>query len=408
MVEDSIKTTKDGVSPLSIGSTVEGTVVAKDRSSLYLDLGVYGTGVVYGREFYEAKELIKSLNINDKIRAKVLDLENDDGYKELSLSAASREVGWGGLKEKMAQGEIFKIKVLGANKGGLLANVDGIAAFLPVSQLAPEHYPRIEDAEKQKILKELQKFIGKTLEVKILDIAPEESKLILSEKATKEEKVKEILKNFKKGDVVDGEISGIAGFGAFIKFPLPSDLSADFVRPKADSVEPKAEARRAEADAFLPAETLAKAGAKEDLPSSPQIEGLIHISELDWQLVEDPTEIVKVGEKVQAQIIEINNNQVFLSLKCLKNNPWQKIEKKYKKGDIIKGRVIKLNPFGAFVEIISGDKKEGAKVRGLCHISEFKTKTKMEETLKVGNEYDFEVASIDAKEYRISLKLSKN
>jgi len=363
-MKDSAKTTKDVVSLLSVGSTVEATVVAKDRSSLYLDLGVYGTGVVYGREFYEAKDLIKGLNVGDKIRAKVLDLENEDGYKELSLSAASREVGWGGLKEKMARNEIFKIKVLGANKGGLLASVDGIAAFLPVSQLGPEHYPRIEDAEKQKILKELQKFIGKTLEVKILDIAPEESKLILSEKATKEEKVKEILKNFKKGDVVDGEISGIADFGAFIKFPLPED-------------------------------------------SSCQIEGLIHISELDWQLVEDPTEIVKVGEKAQAQIIEINNNQVFLSLKTLKNNPWQKIEKKYKKGDIIKGRVIKLNPFGAFVEIISGDKKEGAKVRGLCHISEFKTKTKMEETLKVGNEYDFEIASIEAKEYRISLKLVK-
>ena len=186
----------------------------------------------------------------------------------------------------------------------------------------------------------------------------QENKLILSEKAKSEEKTKETLKNYKKGDIVEGEITGIADFGAFIKFPV----------------------------------------AKDEESKGSGIEGLIHISELDWQLVENPTEVVKVGEIVSAQIIDINNNQVFLSLKSLKKNPWEEIEKEYKKGDIIKGKVSKFSAFGAFVEI-------KPKIRGLCHISEFESKEKMEEQLKVGETYDFQVLLIESREHRMSLKL---
>jgi small subunit ribosomal protein S1 len=263
-------------------------------------------------------------------------------------------------------GQIISVRVTGVNKGGLLKSLDNIQAFLPVSQLAPEHYPRVADADKSKILKELQKFIGKTLEVKILDLLAEENKLILSEKAKSEEKTKETLKNYKKGDLIEGEITGIADFGAFIKFPAAA------------------------------------------VDKNEQIEGLIHISELDWQLVENPAEVVKVGETVQAKIIDINNNQVFLSLKALKKNPWEEIEQQYKKGDVIKGKVTKFSTFGAFVEIMP-------KIRGLCHISEFSApggpasgwdpKEKMEELLKIGETYDFTVLLIEPKEHRMSLKL---
>ena len=360
MIKEIIKKTADGVppgpAPLSIGSTIEGKVVARDRSSLFIDLGINGTGIIFGREFYAAKDVIKNLNIGDKVFAKIVELENDEGYKELSLKDATKEIGWQRLRDARDSGQILSVRVTGVNKGGLLTSLDGIQAFLPVSQLAPEHYPRVADADKQKILKELQKFIGKTLEVKILDLLAEENKLILSEKAKSEEKTKEVLKNYKKGDVIDGEITGIADFGAFIKFPLPTE------------------------------------------DANEQIEGLIHISELDWQLVENPTEVVKVGEVVNAQIIDINNNQVFLSLKALKQNPWEEIEKQYKKGDVIKGKVTKFSAFGAFVEIMP-------KIRGLCHISEFESKEKMEEQLKTGETYDFQVLLIEPKEHRMSLKL---
>ena len=363
MIKDIIKKTTDTTAPLSIGATIEGKVVARDRSSLYIDLGINGTGIIFGREFYAVKDVIKNLNIGDKVFAKIVELENDEGYKELSLRDATKEIGWQRLKDLKDSGQILTVRVTGVNKGGLLTSLDGIQAFLPVSQLAPEHYPRVADADKQKILKELQKFIGKTLEVKILDLLSSENKLILSEKAKSDEKIKETLKNYKKGDTIEGEITGIADFGAFIKFPAEVEDKND------------------------------------------QIEGLIHISELDWQLVENPTEVVKVGETVSAQIIDINNNQVFLSLKSLKKNPWEEIEKQYKKGDIIKGKVTKFSAFGAFVEI-------QPKIRGLCHISEFESqaagqaKEKMEEQLKIGETYDFTVISIEPKEHRMSLKLA--
>jgi len=357
--KDTVKKVVDTTAPLSIGATVEGKVVARDRSSLFIDLGILGTGIIYGREFYAVKDVVKNLEIGDKVFAKIVELENDEGYRELSLRDATKEISWQRLRDLRDSGTIVTVRVTGVNKGGLLTTLDGIQAFLPVSQLAPEHYPRVADADKQKILKELQKFIGKTLEVKILDLLAEENKLILSEKAKSEEKTKEVLKNYKKGDVIEGEITGIADFGAFIKFPVSA----------------------------------------EGKPEEDGIEGLIHISELDWQLVENPTEVVKVGEVVKAQIININNNQVFLSLKALKQNPWEEIEKKYKKGDLIKGKVTKFSTFGAFIEIMP-------KIRGLCHISEFESKEKMEEQLKLGETYDFTVLLIEPKEHRMSLKLA--
>ncbi len=353
-MKDSTK--KSDPNHLSVGATIEGTVVARDRSSLFIDLGINGTGIVYGKEFYNVKDVIKSLKTGDKVVAKITDLENEEGYKELSLRDASKEMGWQRLKELKESGQIITVRITGVNKGGLLTSLDGIQAFLPVSQLSAEHYPRVTDADKQKILKELQKFIGKTLEVKVLDLLAEENKLILSEKAKLEEKTKETLKNYNKGDEIEGKITGIADFGAFIKFPVPCE------------------------------------------DENQQIEGLIHISELDWQLVENPAEVVNVGEVVKAQIININNNQVFLSLKSLKKNPWEEIEKKYKKDDVIKGTVTKFSTFGAFVEV-------EPKIRGLCHISEFESKEKMEEQLKTGQTYNFQVVLVEPKEHRMSLKL---
>ncbi|MFA6190403.1 MAG: S1 RNA-binding domain-containing protein [Candidatus Staskawiczbacteria bacterium] len=357
MIKDT-KKIDDANAPLNIGSTVEGKVVARDRSSLYIDLGIHGTGIIYGREFYNVKDMVKNLETGDKVFAKIVEMENDEGYKELSLRDATKEIGWQRLKDLRDAGTILSVRISGVNKGGLLTSLDGIQAFLPVSQLSAEHYPRVADADKAKILKELQKFIGKTLEVKVLDLLAEENKLILSEKAKSEEKTKETLKNYKKGDIVEGQITGIADFGAFIKFPFPIE------------------------------------------DENEQIEGLIHISELDWQLVENPTEVVKVGEAVKAQIININNNQVFLSLKSLKKNPWEEIEKEYKKDDVIKGKVTKFSTFGAFVEI-------APKIRGLCHISEFESKEKMEEQLEIGKTYNFQVISIEPREHRMSLKLVK-
>ncbi|MDI6602521.1 MAG: S1 RNA-binding domain-containing protein [Patescibacteria group bacterium] len=336
--------------PGKVGEIIEGKVIAKESGKLFLDLGPIGTGIIYGREFYEAKDKIKDLKIGDNLFAKIINLENDEGYIELSISRAGMELSLEALKQKKEKGEKIIVKIKGANKGGLLTEAMGIPAFLPVSQLLPEHYPRVEKGDTSKILRELQKFVGKTLEVKILDLSHKGEQIILSEKAKELDKVKEILKNYKVGDLVEGEITGITDFGAFFRF------------------------------------------------GTENLEGLIHISELDWKIIEDPTEIVKVGDVLQAKIIDISGDKVSLSLKALKKDPWQNIEKKYKKGDIVSGKVIKFNPFGAFVQL-------SPEIQGLCHISEFGTKAKMEKKLKIGKKYDFQILEIRPQEHRLSLKL---
>lgn len=346
--------------PPRVGEIVEGRIIDKGKSAVFLDLGAWGTGIIFGREFQDAKDSLKNLKIGDSLFAKIIDIDNNEGYIELSVSQAGQELAWENLRKKKEKDETLTVKILKANKGGLITEISGIVGFLPVSQLALEHYPKVADGDTSKIFQALQKFIGKTMEVKIFDLNPKEGKLILSEKAKEIGKIKEILKNFKVGDIVEGEITGIVNFGAFMKFLPPN-----------------------------------KSTFKKD---APEIEGLIHISELDWQIIDNPSEIVKVGDKVKAKIIEITDNKISLSLKALKKDPWENIEKKYKKGDIIKGVVTKFNPFGAFIQI-------APKIQGLCHISEFGSQKKMEELLKINKKYNFEILSIDSKEHRLNLKL---
>jgi len=353
----------DSLKPLKVEDIIEGKIIGTGRASLFLDLGAFGTGIIYGKEFYEAKEKLKDLKIGDRVFAKIIDLENDEGYIELSLSGASKEMAFEVIQQKKEKGQNLLVKILGANKGGLVTEVSDIPAFLPVSQLSPEHYPRVEGADKTKILRELQKFVGQTLEVKIIDFSRRDEQIILSERAKILEYKKESLKNYKVGDEVLGEITGVTDFGAFMKFPARNAFG------------------------------IADAGGND-------LEGLIHISELDWKIIEEPTEIVKVGDKVKAKIIELQNDRVFLSLKALKKDPWQGIEKKYKKGDIVSGKVTKFNPFGAFIQI-------SPEIQGLCHISEFEG-GKMSDTLKIGKKYKFQILLIDGKEHKMSLKLVKD
>ena len=342
----------EGPKPYKVGDIVEGTVIGIGRSAVYIDLQPQGTGVIFGREFLEEKGTLKNAKPGDKILAKIVELENEDGYIELSLKEAGRELTWQTLKEKKDKEEIIPVKITGANKGGLLAEVYGVQAFLPVSQLSPDHYPKVEGGDPSKILRELLKFVGTQLEVQVFDSNPKEEKVILSEKSKERNKIREILTQYTVGDVVDGEITGVVDFGAFMKFGK----------------------------------------------SREEIEGLIHISEIDWQIIEDPSQFVKAGDKVQAKIIDISNGRASLSLKALKEDPWKSVQEKYKKFDTIQGKVTKLNPFGAFVEV-------EPKIQGLCHISEFGTKKKMDDLLKTGETYSFQVLEVNPVEHRMSLRL---
>ncbi|MDO8492049.1 MAG: S1 RNA-binding domain-containing protein [bacterium] len=331
------------------GDLIEGKVMIKRGSRLFVDLGGRGTGIIYGKEFYEAQSIIKELKPGNSITAKIVDLDNDEGYMELSLREAGREKDWQEMKRLMDTSEEIVLKIADANRGGLIIEYKGISGFLPASQLSSEHYPRVEGGDKKKIFDELKKLVGTELNLKIMDINPEEEKLIFSEKSKTKIKTKEALAKYKTGDTVEGEITGIVNFGAFVKFD-------------------------------------------EDL------EGLVHISEIDWQLIENPSDILKVGEKVKAKIIDIAGDKVSLSLKALKEDPWLKVPEHYKKGDTVTGRAVKYNPFGIFVKLDN-------EIQGLAHISEFGTETKMKEKIQLQNDYQFKILSVDAKEHRLALGL---
>ncbi len=348
-----------------IGDVLEGTIIETSSNSLLLDLGPLGTGIVLGKEIKDGMGTTGKLKKGDKVSATLVDLENDDGLIELSVREASYEKSWDDLESKRDTQETVKTKILDANKGGLMVELNGITGFLPVSQLSSEHYPRVEDGDKSKILTLLKKLVGQEINVKIISSDREAEKLIVSEKAAISEKEKEIISELKAGDVVEGEISGVVNFGAFIKFLPPS---------KKDSEE-----------------------------ESDKLEGLIHISELAWQLIDDPREIIKVEDKVKAKIIGIDDTRISLSIKALNKDPWGEIEKKYKTGDVVGGKVDKINPFGAFVYLDED-------IHGLAHISEFQEAhpgKKIEDVLRAGKSYKWKILSIEPKEHRMGLVLAK-
>ena len=332
------------------GDVVEGIVIDKVGGVLYLDLGHIGTGVIYGIEYLKAQDEIKKLKKQDKVVAKVIEVENEDGYRELSMKEAKEEKNWKLMEGAQRSQEPMEVEVVEANKGGLMVRIGDLNGFLPVSQLAPANYPRVEGGDKNKILNELRKFIGKKIRVQVLDANSKDEKLIFSEKAVENESIKMALKKYAVGDTVDGEITGVVDFGAFIKF-------------------------------------------------DPLLEGLIHISELDWSLIENPRDVVKVGDKLKAQIVDIaDDGKVSLSLKTLKKNPWAGIEEKYKIGGMVDAEVTKISPYGALVKIDEG-------VQGLVHISEFKDGGELKEKIQEGKKYKFEIVNVDTEEYKIALKL---
>lgn len=347
-----------------IGDVLEGEVIEITSNSLLLDLGALGTGIVLGKEIKDGLAVGK-IKKGDKVGATLIDLENEDGYIELSIREASYERAWDDIEAKRDAMGVVTTKVLDANKGGLMVEVNGITGFVPVSQLSSEHYPRVEDGDKNKILELLKKLVGREILVRILDADRESEKLIVSERAASSEKEKEVISQLKAGDTIEGEISGVVDFGAFVKFLPPA---------KADSDR-----------------------------ESDKLEGLVHISELAWQLIDDPRSIVKTGDKVKARIIGIDDTRISLSMKALAKDPWSEIAEKYKVGDTVQGKIDKINPFGAFVYL---DKD----IHGLAHVSEFQEVypgKKMDEILHAGETYDWKILSIEPKDHRMGLMIVK-
>ena len=333
--------------PPSIDDLVEGPVISIDKGAIYIDLPPFGTGIIYGREFINARDIIKKINVSDIVAGKVIGIGGKEGYIEISLKEARQALIWSEAEAAINEKRVFELVVTDANKGGLIINWQGLPGFLPASQLKPEHYPRISDGDKDKILDELKKFVGDKLSVTIIGASPKESKLIFSEKNPEIKDKENIVAHYALGDELVGEVTGLVDFGIFIKL-------------------------------------------------EEGLEGLVHISEIDWGLVENPKIMFKISEKVRVKVIEIKDDKISLSIKALKENPWKEAEKKYKKDTIVEGVIIKFNKYGALASIEEG-------VAGLVHVSEFGSEEKLREKLEMGKVYTFKITLFDPKEQKMAL-----
>ncbi|MBI4779200.1 S1 RNA-binding domain-containing protein [Candidatus Falkowbacteria bacterium] len=282
------------------GDIITGTVLSASKAEVKLDINGIATGVVRGRELYFEAEEYANLKPGDEVEATVVEEENENGDLELSFRSAGQQKAWSALFDAYENRKILKFRVQDANKGGLLVSYGQIQGFLPVSQLAPENYPRVNGGDKGRILDKLKSFVGTDFEVKVMTLDEKDEKLIVSEKEAWQEKQKDIISKYKVGSEVLGAITALTDFGVFVSF-------------------------------------------------GENLEGLIHISELAWQRIDDPSDLFKVGDKVKAEIISIEGSKIFLSAKKLLTDPWHDVETKYKVGQAVSGTILKVNPFGLFV-----------------------------------------------------------
>ncbi|HTE21865.1 MAG TPA: S1 RNA-binding domain-containing protein [Candidatus Limnocylindria bacterium] len=336
------------IKQLKTGDVIEGIVSSVHKHEVWIDLGASGVGVVMRREISHGQQLEK----DQSVVVSVIDPEMDEGYALLSMRRAAKDRGWDQLQQAFEKGEILDVTPYDANRGGLLIELEGIRGFLPVSQLAAGHYPRVSGADKDEILQKLNQLVNQTLRVRILDISRKDNKLIFSEKEAVKDEMQERFEKLSVGDVVKGVVTGVIDFGAFVNVD--------------------------------------------------GIEGLIHISEISWERVENPRDYVKTGDTVEAKIIAIDKDRLSLSLKQMQEDPWLHEVKSFKKGEMVEGKVTRITPFGAFVQLSSS-------VEALVHVSEMSNDEGVdpEKIFQLNEKKKFKVLDIDTEGRKIALSLKE-
>lgn len=337
----------DRLLPFAEGDMVEASILAVGGSRIWVDVAGQSLGFIPEREITSKT----GLKPGDTIMATVIAMEDEDGNVVLSMKRADREKYWLDMENAFKSGEPATVRITDANKGGLISDIGGILGFLPVSQLAPVHYPRVSGGDKDEILNRLRKFIGQDMLVKVISCERESNKLIFSEKAVKAQEVKQKIEKFQVGDKVKGKITGIVDFGLFVRI-------------------------------------------------DPEIEALVHISEISWTRVSDLHKMFKVGDEIETMVISIDDGRISLSLKRLLPDPWVKAASKYKVGDVVEGEVTKITPFGAFVSL-------DEEIDGLVHISELSSERIVDpgQIVGLGKKYQFKIISIEAENHRLGLTM---
>ena len=337
------------IKQLKVGDVVEGTITSVRKHEVWLDLGANGVGVVMRREIGHGQKL----EVGEKVTTSVVDPEMDEGYALLSMKRAVKDRGWDELQRAFENQEIIEISPYDANRGGLLVELEGIRGFLPVSQLAAGHYPRVSGADKDEILQKLNALIGQVLRVRVLDVSRKDNKLIFSEKEAIKDDMQSRFSELKVGDEVEGIVTGVIDFGAFVNVD--------------------------------------------------GIEGLVHISEISWERVEDPRKYVKNGQQIKAKIIAIDKDRLSLSMKQMSEDPWLQEVKAFKKGSVVEGKITRITPFGAFVQL-------SPSVEALVHVSEMSDDESVdpEKIFQLNEKKQFKVIDIDTEARKIALSLKEN
>ena len=345
-MDDLLAAADDTIKQMTAGEVVHGTILSVKKHEVLIDLGPLGVGLVPRREV----GFSKNYKEGDEVTASVVDTELDNGYSLLSLRKAAKDRGWDEVRQKMDDGEVITISPYDANRGGLLVEYEGVRGFLPVSQLSAEHYPRVGSSDKDEILQRLNGLVGKEMQVRVLDVDRRANKLIFSEKEAIKEGLAERFEKLAIGDTVKGVVTGVVDFGVFV------------------NVE--------------------------------GIEGLIHISEISWERVNNPSDYVKVGQVVEAKIIAIDKERLSLSMKQLTKDPWLDEVEQFKPGDTVEGTVTRITPFGAFVQLSPA-------VEALVHVSELGGDgTDPEKVFTLNERKEFVVLDIDKDNRKISLSLT--
>jgi small subunit ribosomal protein S1 len=335
----------DKLVPFVQGDVLDVTVLSTSKESIMVDVAGVATGIIPEKEFSAQAAKLKA---GDTVRAYILNAENDNGYAIMSLKRAEKERLWSMLEQRNTAGEIITVKVIQANKGGLVAEYGNMQGFIPVSQLSFKHYPRV-DGDRSKIQQKLSELIGQSIPVKIISYDKPTNKIDFSEKAAGDADLEEKAKDYQVGQKVTGKITGIVDFGLFVNIG--------------------------------------------------ELEGLIHISQVSWQRINNLKDHFHVGQEIEAEIVNVDGGRVSLSIKKLQPDPWQIEVKTLEVGGKVEGEITRVTPYGAFVKLSES-------LEGLFHVSQMGEGRKPEEIVQEGKSYTFEVISIEPELRKISLKLA--
>lgn len=331
------------------GEVVNWVVVKIEKKNILVNVNNQFSGLVISKEIGNTVDL-NSLKSGDHVDVMVLGDSVERGLLILSLKRANQIKSLTNLSKFYNSEEVITVRPTEANKGWLLVDIDGLKWFIPVSQLTPLHYPRVEGADPSKILEHLESLVWVEFKVRVINVDEAGKKIIFSEKAAIQENREKALGNLKVGDVVEGTVSGILTYWLFITFDW--------------------------------------------------LEWLVHVSEIDWGHVNNPSKFAKVGQKIKVKVIGLDNDKISLSIKRLQENPWDVLARKYKIGDTVKASISRISQFWAFMELDGG-------IQGLIHLSEIShgVVKDIRDFVKVGEEVEAKIINFEPTEKRIGLSL---